>query len=240
MHLEGELRSQYQRVISDCLASEKLSILWGIFEKVVKENPLILVNKVFEDSCSCLFKKSTELKASQGQKHLGPSKPPNVKWGQFLWLQWLCYLDRCKLACVILDDVESLRFHNKYRQLTDDHKIYTRKKMVSLNPLKYDVIFSGRGRWISKWKIFTLGSKGALSLDHNFSVSSLFHVFGKLWLASELFTVTVHIPILELCGWSSKQQFYFLLSWMTLWTRWWPNKWTGILLSSRRQWQLKR
>lgn len=40
--------------------------------------------------------------------------------------------------------------------------------------------------------------------------------------------------VLELCGWSSKQQFYFLLCWLTsnLWTRWWPSRWVGVLLRS--------
>lgn len=40
--------------------------------------------------------------------------------------------------------------------------------------------------------------------------------------------------VLELCGWSSKQQLYFLPCWMTsdLWTRWWPTGWVGVLLHS--------
>lgn len=40
--------------------------------------------------------------------------------------------------------------------------------------------------------------------------------------------------VLELCGWSSKQQFHFLPCWMTsnLWKRWRLSWWVGVLLPS--------
>lgn len=88
--------------------------------------------------------------------------------------------------------------------------------MVTLNPLKYDVIVFSGGRWINKWKIFILGSNVALSPGHKFPVNGLIYVFCKLWLAKELFMVTIHISILELYGWSSKQQFYFSPPWTAL------------------------
>lgn len=93
-----------------------------------------------------------------------------------------------------------MKAHSKYGQLTDEHKIYSLEKMVTLNPLKYDVIVSSRGRQINKRKIFILGSNIALPPDHKLPVNSLIHVFCRLGPASEFFTVTVHISILELCG----------------------------------------
>jgi len=70
-----------------------------------------------------------------------------------------------------------VKAHSKYRQLTDEHKIYTLENMVTLNPLKYDVIVSSRGRQINKQKIFILGSDVALSPDDKFPVNGLIHVF---------------------------------------------------------------
>ncbi|GAB0190072.1 basic proline-rich protein-like [Grus japonensis] len=91
---EGGLRSHYQRVIADWLTSEKLPILQGTFETVIegKEDPGILVDEAVVDCYSCLLMRSTEPKASQDRQH-----------------QQLFYLDRGKLAGIILDDVESLR-----------------------------------------------------------------------------------------------------------------------------------
>lgn len=94
----------------------------------------------------------------------------------------------------------AVKAHSKYGQLTDEHKINTLEKMVTLNPLKYDVIVFSRGRRINKWKIFILGSNVALSPGPKFPVNGLIHVFCKLWLAKELFMVTIHISILELYG----------------------------------------
>lgn len=86
-----------------------------------KEDSSTLIDEVVEDCYSCLFMKSTELKASQGRKHqvarrAHPSELPKewmkkraVKWGQSLRFQQLFYLDRGKLAHIILDDVQSLR-----------------------------------------------------------------------------------------------------------------------------------
>lgn len=119
----GDLRSHYWRLIPDMLASEKLLILWGPFEKETegKEDPSTLIDEVVEDCYSCPFIKSTKLIASQGQKHqvthrARPSKPPKewmkkraVKQGQFLQFQQLFYLDRGKLASIRPDDVESLQ-----------------------------------------------------------------------------------------------------------------------------------
>ncbi|GAB0186306.1 mitochondrial enolase superfamily member 1 [Grus japonensis] len=120
---EGGLRSHYRRVIADWLSSEKLPILRGTFKKVIegKEDPGILVDEAVVDCYSCLLMRSAELKVSQDRQHqvarkAGHSDPPKrwtkkraVKRGQFLRFQRLFYLDRGKLAGIILDDVESLR-----------------------------------------------------------------------------------------------------------------------------------
>lgn len=122
--MDGGLRSHYWRVIYEWLTSEKLPILQGIFEKVIegKDAPSTLVDEAIEDCYSCLFMKSTELKASQGQQHqmawqARTLEPPKewmkkraVKQGQFLRFQQLFYQDRGKRAGIILDDVESLRY----------------------------------------------------------------------------------------------------------------------------------
>lgn len=54
-------------MISEWVASEKLLILQGTFEKVIegKEDPSTGVDEATEDCYSCLFMKSTELEASQ-------------------------------------------------------------------------------------------------------------------------------------------------------------------------------
>lgn len=131
----------------------------------------------------------------------------------------------------------SVKVHSKYGQLTDRHKIYILDKMMMLNPLKYDVIVL---RWINKQKTFIWGSNVALTLDQKFPVNSLTHFFCQLWqFWNELFMLTIHLSMLELCGQSSKQYFYFLSPWMTLWTRWWPEQWTGILLVFRKHWWIK-
>lgn len=65
--VEEGLRSRYRRMISEWVASEKLPILRGTFEKVIegKEYPSTGVDEAIENCYSCLFMKSTELEASQ-------------------------------------------------------------------------------------------------------------------------------------------------------------------------------
>ncbi|KAM9586750.1 uncharacterized protein ACIBXB_006478 [Morphnus guianensis] len=67
LQVEEGLRSHYRRVISEWVASEKLPILQGTFEKVIegKEDPSTGVDEAIEDYYSCPFMKSTELEASQ-------------------------------------------------------------------------------------------------------------------------------------------------------------------------------
>jgi len=94
-----------------------------MFEKVTegeKDLPT-LINEATKDRCACLFFKSQESKAAQGGRpkvtqRVSPSAPPKMwmkkrakRRGQFLRFQRLFYLDRGKLASIILDDVESLR-----------------------------------------------------------------------------------------------------------------------------------
>ena len=119
---ERGLRSHYRKVVSDWITSDKLTVLRGIFEKVIegeKDLPT-LIDEATKDRCACLFFKSHELNAAQGGRpkatqRVSPSEPPKMwmkkrakRRGQFLRFQQLFYLDRGKIAGIILDDVESL------------------------------------------------------------------------------------------------------------------------------------
>ena len=120
--MEGGLRSHYRKTISERVTSGKLSILHGMFQRVIEgeEDLTTVADKAMEDCFARLAFKSSELKAGQGRPRqvaqtARPSEPPKgwmkkraVKRGQFLRFQRLFYLDRGKLAGIILDDMESL------------------------------------------------------------------------------------------------------------------------------------